>query len=72
MKKYLAITGLILVTIIWGSGFVASDMALDGLLPFQIMTVRFFLAAVLIGAVSLPGIKKVTREELRAGFLPMW
>ncbi|MEW4412611.1 DMT family transporter [Clostridium sp. AN503] len=69
MKKYLAITGLILVTIIWGSGFVASDMALDGLLPFQIMTVRFFLAAVLIGAVSLPGIKKVTREELRAGFL---
>lgn len=69
MKKYLAIAGLILVTIIWGSGFVASDMALDGLLPFQIMTVRFFLAAVLIGAISLPKIRKVTREELRAGFL---
>lgn len=69
MKKYLAIAGLILVTIIWGSGFVASDMALEGLLPFQIMTVRFFLAAVLIGAISLPRIGRVTRAELRAGFL---
>ena len=28
MKKWLAIGGLILVTVIWGGGFVASDMAL--------------------------------------------
>ena len=37
MKKYLAITGLVTVTIIWGGGFVASDMALESLRPFQIM-----------------------------------
>ena len=42
MKKYLAIFGPILVTVIWGGGFVASDMALDSLTPFQIMTFRFF------------------------------
>ena len=29
MKKGLAIGGLILVTVIWGGGFVASDMALE-------------------------------------------
>ena len=29
MKKYLGIIGLIAVTIIWGGGFVASDMALE-------------------------------------------
>lgn len=31
MKKYIAIAGLVLVTIIWGGGFVASDMALESL-----------------------------------------
>ena len=40
MKKYMAIAGLVLVTVIWGGGFVASDMALDSLSPFQIMTIR--------------------------------
>ena len=48
MKKYLAIFGLILVTVIWGGGFVASDMALESLTPFQIMTFRFFLGLSLI------------------------
>ena len=43
MKKYMAIAGLVLVTVIWGGGFVASDMALDSLSPFQIMTIRFLL-----------------------------
>ena len=29
MNHYLAIAGLVVVTIIWGGGFVASDMALE-------------------------------------------
>ena len=37
MKKGLAIGGLILVTVIWGGGFVASDMALESMKPFQII-----------------------------------
>lgn len=49
MKKYMAIAGLVLVTVIWGGGFVASDMALDSLSPFQIMTIRFLLASVAYG-----------------------
>ena len=44
MKKWLAIGGLILVTVIWGGGFVASDMALESMKPFQIMMVRFLVA----------------------------
>ncbi len=67
MKRYLAIGGLILVTVIWGGGFVASDMALESLLPFQIMTSRFLLAAVLMGAVSVKGLKDMKKEEIRAG-----
>lgn len=67
MKRYLAIGGLILVTVIWGGGFVASDMALESLLPFQIMTIRFLLAAVLMGAVSVKGLRDMKKEEIRAG-----
>lgn len=52
MKKWLAIGGLILVTVIWGGGFVASDMALESMKPFQIMMVRFLLASVLMGVIS--------------------
>lgn len=68
-KKYLAIGGLVLVTIIWGGGFVASDMALESLRPLQIMTIRFFLAAVLMGLISIKSLKKIEKEELKAGVL---
>lgn len=69
MKKWLAIGGLILVTIIWGGGFVASDMALESMTPFQIMTVRFFLAVVLMGLISIKSLKGIKKEEVRAGGL---
>ena len=69
MKKYMAIAGLIVVTVIWGGGFVASDMALDSLLPFQIMAIRFLLASVLMGGISIRSLKGVKREELKAGAL---
>lgn len=68
MKKYLAILGLVLVTIIWGGGFVASDMALDSLTPFQIMTIRFFLGTMILGSISLSDLKGIKKEEVRAGF----
>lgn len=69
MNKYLAILGLIVVTVIWGGGFVASDMALESLLPFQIMTIRFLLAAVLMGGLSIKKLRGIQKEELKAGFL---
>ena len=35
MRKWMAIGGLVLVTIIWGGGFTASDIALESMTPFQ-------------------------------------
>ena len=67
MKKGVAIGGLILVTVIWGGGFVASDMALESMKPFQIMMVRFLLASVLMGLVSMGQRKKETKVEDRTG-----
>lgn len=69
MKNYLAIAGLIAVTVIWGGGFVASDMALKSLRPFQIMAIRFLLATVLMGAASIRELKGIDFKEIRAGIL---
>ena len=67
MKKWLAIGGLILVTVIWGGGFVASDMALESMKPFQIMMVRFLVASVLMGMLGLGNRKKAEQATKRAG-----
>lgn len=67
MKKGVAIGGLILVTVIWGGGFVASDMALESMKPFQIMMVRFLLASVLMGLVSMGQRKKRQRSRIAQG-----
>ncbi|WP_313131848.1 DMT family transporter [Anaerocolumna sp.] len=63
MKNKLAIGGLILVTIIWGGGFVASDMALESMGPFQIMAVRFLLATVLMGLISIKSFERKSPHE---------
>lgn len=68
MKKYLGILGLLTVTIIWGGGFVASDMALETLTPFQIMTIRFLIAAVLMTLLGRKQIPTITKEEVKCGF----
>lgn len=68
MKKYLGILGLLTVTIIWGGGFVASDMALETLTPFQIMAIRFLIAAVIMTALGRKQIKTITKEEMKCGF----
>lgn len=69
MKKYSAILGLIVVTIIWGGGFVASDIALKSLLPFQIMAIRFLLGTVFMGLISIEALKGIRKEEVKAGIL---
>lgn len=69
MKNKVAIGGLILVTIIWGGGFVASDMALESMRPFQIMVIRFLLGAVLMGLISIKSLKGITKAEVIAGGL---
>lgn len=69
MKKWVAVCGLVIVTVIWGGGFVASDMALESMEPFQIMMIRFLLAAVLMGIISMKALKEMKKREIRAGVL---
>lgn len=68
-KKYLGVLGLLTVTIIWGGGFVASDLALETLTPFQIMFIRFMIAAVIMTVLGRDSIRTLTREEIKCGIM---
>lgn len=68
MKNNIAKFGLMLVAIIWGSGFIATQMALDsGLTPNQIMTLRFFASALLMTLIFFKHLKSVNKETLLGG-----
>ncbi|SHE35857.1 DMT family transporter [Clostridium fallax] len=69
MKKYLGELGLIIVAIIWGSGFVASDLALNNMTPIQVMTFRFSIAAIIMGIIFMKKFKKIKRKTFNRGLL---
>ena len=62
---------LILVAIIWGSGFVASQMELDANLSSAfIMFVRFAIATIIIGVVFYKDLKaNMKKEHLKGGIV---
>ena len=52
MKKYIGEIGLFSIAIIWGSGFIGTKLALDGgLSAIQTLTMRFFIASIILGVV---------------------
>ena len=69
MKKILGILGLVTVTIIWGGGFVVSDIALQSFTPFQILFIRFLIGAFCMGVPARKERKTITKEEIFCGFL---
>lgn len=70
IKKYSGEIGLIFVSLIWGSGFVATQMGLEnGLTPFQLMTGRFFIGAFLISTIFFNKIKNINKKDVIAGVM---
>lgn len=69
MKKHLGSIGLLLTAIIWGSGFVANNMALMTMTPLQILCLRFFIGAVLMGAIAFKRFKNIRKQEIIAGII---
>ena len=68
-RKYKGELGLSLTAFIWGSGFIGVSIALSGgLTPLQILTIRFFIGAVLIGVIFFKEIKNnITKEAIISG-----
>lgn len=71
MKKYLGEIGLFGIAIIWGSGFIGTKLALDGgLSTVQTLTLRFFIASVMLGIIFYKKIKEnISKESIIAGTL---
>ena len=60
---------LLIVAIIWGSGFVATKNALDSISPFFITTLRFSISTLAIGILFFKRIKNININHLKAGFI---
>ncbi len=70
IKKYSGEIGLLLVSLIWGSGFVATQLGLEnGLTPFQLMTGRFFIGAFLISIIFFNKVKNINKSDIISGIM---
>jgi drug/metabolite transporter (DMT)-like permease len=71
VKKHIGEIGLILVSIIWGSGFVGTQLALDGgLTPLQLITLRFLIASILINVIFFKQIKaNINKAVIKRGIV---
>lgn len=71
MKKYLGEIGLFGIAIIWGSGFIGTKLALNGgLSTVQTLTLRFFIASLMLGIIFYKKIKEnISKESIIAGAL---
>ncbi|XMB85248.1 DMT family transporter [Mycoplasmatota bacterium WC44] len=70
MNKLVAKISLIIVAIIWGSGFVAAQLALDsGITPFYMMTFRFSIAAILLFIIFYRTLKNEVKSHLKPGVI---
>ncbi|OIK10328.1 hypothetical protein BIV60_21510 [Bacillus sp. MUM 116] len=67
MKQYIGDGMLLITAIVWGSGFVVTDIALKYLTPYQVMAGRFVLAALLLTMLFGYKFKKFTKSVVWKG-----
>lgn len=68
-SRWLPDATLLLVTVIWGTTFLVTQVGLQSSGPFGFLVLRFTVAALVLTGFSLPLLKGLTRTELRAGVL---
>ena len=67
MKNYLAEIGLCITAIIWGSGFVASAIALEHYTPYQIMAIRFISGAFILIIIFRKRLRHIKKSTIIRG-----
>lgn len=67
MRKYTGEIGLSIVAIIWGSGFVASAVALEHFTPYQILAIRFLIGIVLLSLIFFKKLKNIKKSTIIKG-----
>ena len=71
MNKYKGEFGLFLVAIVWGSGFVGTQLSLEGgLTPLQVITFRFLIGSILINLIFFKTIKSnINKKAIKSGII---
>jgi drug/metabolite transporter (DMT)-like permease len=69
MKAWQANMGLLMCALIWGSAFVATDVAFEFLRPIQMQTLRYAFAAVILSVICYKKVLTISRATLRAGLM---
>lgn len=69
MKNYLGEIGLTITAIIWGSGFVASAIALDYYTPYQILAGRFLLGTLILSLIFVKKLKRIPKKTVWKGVI---
>jgi len=69
MRKYIGEIGLIIVAIIWGSGFTATAMTLKAYTPYQSMAVRFLIGAIFLAIIFHKQLKAIQQSTLIKGVI---
>lgn len=69
MKRYYGTLLLLCVAVIWGSGFVASALALTNYTPSQILALRFSLAFLILLGINLSRLTQLSWDKWRKGGL---
>lgn len=69
MRNYVAEIGLIITAIIWGSGFVASAIALEFYTPHQIMAIRFLSGSLVLALLFRKRLSHIPKSTLLMGIL---
>lgn len=67
MKKYQANLGLLMCALIWGTGFIATDIAFESYTPMQVQFLRFGIAAVLLFIFIITRKEKINFDALKVG-----
>ncbi len=69
MKKYKGEIGLLIVAIIWGTGFVASSISLKYMSPYQALFIRFLVGAIFLPILFYKKLKNINKTTLIRGFI---
>ncbi|MEC1524529.1 DMT family transporter [Neobacillus niacini] len=67
MQKYFGELALTITAIIWGSGFVASAIALEHFTPYQILAIRFLIGAIILSVIFHKRLKSINKATIIQG-----
>ena len=68
-KSIYADLSLLLVAIIWGSGFVVTKNALDHVTPYYLLAFRFTIATILLGIIFFKRLRKSNFKDIKSGIV---